>query len=806
MSTHGIFPFKAGTSSDLNGDLWRFQCHFYATWRKVVDVLHLKPVVPPKQLGLSKPQEPEQLSTAPTDPHSTPPSRREAKLEPHETSEQEIAAKRAKAEKIGRTVAVFIMPLMIVGMMIWGYLGAMHHQEAKNMPVAITASSSTAAEKFAESLEESDGDAVDIKILDSALEARTQVTDREVTAAVVLDDQSATLYTASGAGVSSSSAITAVLTPALAQQGFTVNSQDLVPLPANDSMGMGAMLLSTAMITAGYMPWSLAFSNSPELLKRRRALPLLAGWSLLLSGLGILIGGPILGVIPAASIIPVWGTLALGVFAVGSSQVLLTRIFGPMAVIPGMFLFMVLGQPASNMGMSVYMLPKIFPFLHQFLPMPALGEAMRSVLYFDGNGAAKHLLILIAGAVAAILLTTLIDFLRTRKGKSATPTQINVASLHGGPRPQNRAWRYIALGAVPFTMIAIMLSAMLGAMQEPTPRHMPVALVGSTTQQAQQMADSLNESMEGKFDFTIVDDAAEAKSMVESQDLTGAFILPSQDDPQATIYTAQASGNAASQVVVQVFTQIGQSQNMTVDHQELAALPAGDNMGTVAMYLGMGWVMAGFMVIMVGSTAAPHTRPLPKLIPLLAVYSAFMSVVLYLIAGPFTNSVDGHFWKLFSVGMLAIFAVAMLTTVFNRLIGMLCLLPTMLIVMFLGVPASNGALSIYMEPRMFNILHDILPMPAAVESIRSILYFDSEGLGAHLITLAIWALVCLALTLVIDQLKVVQTTSHPIPEEELAALQGRALEAKATQAAQSADQIDAEAQHLIDDQKETVTV
>ncbi|MCZ4150038.1 hypothetical protein BZG21_37215, partial [Escherichia coli] len=138
---------------------------------------------------------------------------------------------------------------------------------------------------------------------------------------------------------------------------------------------------------------------SPELLRRRRALPLLGGWSILLSGLGILVGGPILGVLPAATILPAWGTLALGVFAVGAGQLLLTRIFGAMAVIPGMFLFMVLGQPASNMGMSVYMLPKIFPFLHQFMPMPDLGEAMRSVLYFDGDGAGVHIRILAGGAV-----------------------------------------------------------------------------------------------------------------------------------------------------------------------------------------------------------------------------------------------------------------------------------------------------------------------------------------------------------------------------------------------------------------------
>lgn len=40
---------------------------------------------------------------------------------------------------------------------------------------------------------------------------------------------------------------------------------------------------------------------------------------------------------------------------------------------------------------------------------------------------------------------------------------------------------------------------------------------------------------------------------------------------------------------------------------------------------------------------------------------------------------------------------------------------------FLGDPAFNGALSIYMEPVFFVWLHGFLPMPAAVESTRSIL-------------------------------------------------------------------------------------
>ncbi|WP_159610701.1 hypothetical protein [Glutamicibacter sp. JC586] len=66
--------------------------------------------------------------------------------------------------------------------------------------------------------------------------------------------------------------------------------------------------------------------------------------------------------------------------------------------------------------------------------------------------------------------------------------------------------------------------------------------------------------------------------------------------------------------------------------------------------------------------------------------------------------------------------------------------------------------------------------------------------------------------MVIDHLKPVMTESHPISAEELAALQGRALEAKANEAALGANQIDAEAQDLIDadapqsiDEKQSIT-
>ncbi len=71
--------------------------------------------------------------------------------------------------------------------------------------------------------------------------------------------------------------------------------------------------------------------------------------------------------------------------------------------------------------------------------------------------------------------------------------------------------------------------------------------------------------------------------------------------------------------------------------------------------------------------------------------------------------------------------------------------------MFLGIPASGAAMSIYMEPGIFRVLHDVLPMPAAVESVRSILYFGADTVGSQLMTFGIWGAISLLCVLLIDK-------------------------------------------------------
>ncbi|WP_025780914.1 hypothetical protein [Brevibacterium sp. VCM10] len=668
------------------------------------------------------------------------------------TAEDQAATKRAKAEFIGRTVAIFVMPLIFVGMMITSYLGTMHSPEANDMPIVVAGSSSK-ADDVTFAINGAEPDAFDIETTDDVYSAREDVYNRDASAAIIVEGDTATIVTASGAGVQQSTTVVQLVRPGLADDGFTVKTDDIVPLPDNDPSGMAAMFLMTSIVMAGYMPFSVLRSNSPELLKFKRIVPILAGWSAAIAGLMWTVACPILDVVDVKDTVAVLGIAWLGVFAISSVQLFITRLVGALGVILGILFLMVLGMPSSNMAMPVYSMPKFFRFTHEFLPMPAIGESLRSVLYFDGNGVTGHLFVLALGAVAGLLLTKVYDHFYAKRNSHPVPLDVNVAAIHGGRRPDTKLMRYISLTLFPLAMVTMMITFMLGAMHSPTPKDMPVAVVGSSVEQAEDTIKQLDEQMDGKFEFTALDDKGEARRLVENREEVAALILPSESNPEFELLANQAANNASYRVAVQVFEQVAQAQDSDLTVDDLKPLPDRDKNGVVVMYVAMGWILAGFMVVIVAANANPWARPLKRMLPIIVAYAPFMSLVIATIAGPITGAVDGHFAALWGAGIIAIACISMFAMVFERLLGMFAIIPVIGTLMFAGVPSSNGALSQYMVPPFFATLHDFLPMAAAVETIRSILYFDGDVVTEHLQVLGLWGLVSLALVFLIDGIK-----------------------------------------------------
>ena len=326
-------------------------------------------------------------------PDQRPQTRREARESEHSVAgppsgatttvdDRAAAAKRAKAEFVGRTVAIFIMPLIFVGMMITSYLGTMHSPTADDMPVVVAGSADSADDvEFA--LNGSQPGAFDVDVTDDAYSAREKVYDREASGAVIVEGDTATIVTASGAGAQQANTVEQLVRPALLGEGLKVETDDIVPLPDSDPSGMAAMFLMTAIVMAGYMPFSVLRSNSPELLKFKRIVPILAGWSAAIAGLVWTVACPILDVVDVKDTVAVLGIAWLGVFAISTVQLFITRLVGALGVIVGILFLMALGMPSSNMAMPVYTMPRFFRFTPRVPAyagdrrVPALGPLLR---------------------------------------------------------------------------------------------------------------------------------------------------------------------------------------------------------------------------------------------------------------------------------------------------------------------------------------------------------------------------------------------------------------------------------------------
>uniref|UniRef100_A0AAU1M2U6 ABC transporter permease n=1 Tax=Streptomyces sp. NBC_00148 TaxID=2903626 RepID=A0AAU1M2U6_9ACTN len=321
------------------------------------------------------------------------------------------------------------------------------------------------------------------------------------------------------------------------------------------------------------------------------------------------------------------------------------------------------------------------------------------------------------------------------------------ASAAPAPSPVKK---YVVLGLFPLLMTVLMVGIFVSAMHSPTPNNLPVAVVGSSVQQAQGAADALSAEAGEALDIRVETSVDTAKNLVHDQEIGGAYVLPAEGDQDAVLYLAGAGGSSLKQVVTQTFGQVAAEQQVTLDVEDLAPLPAHDNMGTSSLYLTIGFVMAGFLFVTIVSTAAPELMKLRKMIPLFAGWAALMSVSIWALAGPVIGAVEGQAWQLLGIGWLMIFSVAMVTALLARFLGPLAVIPAVTLFMFLGVPSSGGALSTYVEPVLFQSLHSVLPTPATLESVRSVLYFGGTGVGGHLLTIGLWGAAGLALNALVE--------------------------------------------------------
>ncbi|MFD4171309.1 hypothetical protein ACFWQ1_10805 [Streptomyces albidoflavus] len=189
---------------------------------------------------------------------------------------------------------------------------------------------------------------------------------------------------------------------------------------------------------------------------------------------------------------------------------------------------------------------------------------------------------------------------------------------------------------------------------------------------------------------------------------------------------------------------------MALETRDVRPLTADDTMGSNSLYVAMSWIMTGFLIMAVLRGGAPELRRFRQFLPLLAGWAVGMAVWLWFLFDVLIGAVNGHAGVLIGAGAAIIFCVALAAGAFTRTIGLAAIVPVMIVLMLLGVPASGGGLPVSMVPDVFRTLQDVRPLPAAVDLARSLVYFDATGLGGNLLAIAAWGGAGLVLNLLAD--------------------------------------------------------
>ncbi|TDB87191.1 ABC transporter permease [Actinomadura sp. KC216] len=301
----------------------------------------------------------------------------------------------------GKPIAVMVV-VSLIGLIFTGsFLGALHHLEPHDVPVAVVAPEA-AVDRLGTMMDKKADGAFDLTAYSDEQKARDALLEREVDAVFVPGQGGAKLVLAGANGKIEQAALTAAFHGVGQATGQQVTVEDVRPLPADDNNGVSAIFfVITTVIPAVILAVMLAVALPKAGALQR--LGLLAAGSIALGGVNAWVAAGLTGALAGAPL-ELWGLGSLLVFAVASFAAGALRVAGPPALALTALVLIPIGVPASGGPIGPQFIPQWFAAIGEWLPVAAAIEAVRNTIYFDGNAIGSPLLVLAVWAAAGLAL------------------------------------------------------------------------------------------------------------------------------------------------------------------------------------------------------------------------------------------------------------------------------------------------------------------------------------------------------------------------------------------------------------------
>jgi hypothetical protein len=303
----------------------------------------------------------------------------------------------------------------------------------------------------------------------------------------------------------------------------------------------------------------------------------------------------------------------------------------------------------------------------------------------------------------------------------------------------------VALVLLPATVLMLAFAFFyVGAFHDPTPHHVPIAVVGPPSVAAQ-----LNHLPGAPLDARAVSSRADALSQIDDREVYGAY------EPAANqLFVASAANRATAVALEQTFNLIAAAQNRPAVHvTDVKPLPPKDPNGTAAFYAVVAWMFGGYiaatLIGLIGSPRSTSRKRAAARIAALAGFAVVSGILSVVMLRASFGVFSGHVIAMCAIGALTIFASAAATAGIQAAAGPAGTGLVILIFVILGNSASGGPFARPLLPGLWSTIGGVLPPGASVDLARSALFFGGARIAGPIIVLAVWGTLgtLLALTL-----------------------------------------------------------
>lgn len=294
--------------------------------------------------------------------------------------------------------------------------------------------------------------------------------------------------------------------------------------------------------------------------------------------------------------------------------------------------------------------------------------------------------------------------------------------------------------AIAIVLASSFAAAYTVALGRPSPRNLPVGVVGSTALTA-PFVNALHRN-ENEFDVHQYATRDEAVAAINQQRITAAI------DATATppeLLLSSASDPSGARALIQLDqTQPGQFILPIVD---LHPLPPSDPAGLATFYLVIAATILGF-ITMFQLRANIKTLSLRRWLVCLVVLAVVGGAALAVVTGPVLGALSTPFPQLWLLTSVQIAVAALFNSAMLVLIHRWAIIPTWLVFILLGNTSSGGAVSATLLPQPFAFFNHALPSGATVSAIHAATYFPDNQRLLPFVVLGVWLVASLVVLIV----------------------------------------------------------